>query len=362
MDRADRILSGDYDGIYAAEATEFAKDDIQAFNSRLRTGVAPYDLLAMDTNPGPPDHWLKRMADDGDLLLLNTYHKDNPRFWDIETNDWTEAGRRYVLGKLAKLTGVWRDRYFLGLWTMSEGAIYKEWRDDAHVVDWFPPPSHWRKFISIDFGYVHPFVCGWWAEDEDGRIYLYREIYWSERIVQDHADDIRRLTATKHWDTSRGLSDAEIIDYPTRDEWEQMSKLQKDRAETMGEYITANISDHDAEDRATLKRNGIRTKAAYKSVLDGIQMVQERLRIQEDGRPRLFVMRGATVEKDERLREAGRPNTTQSEFPAYTWSDRTRREEPLKENDDGMDMTRYIVAHLDRRGDKRPAGRRRSLA
>lgn len=361
MDRPGKILSGEYDWIYAAEAVEFDKVDIETFQMRLRNGVMPFQLLLMDTNPGPPDHWLKQMCDEGLITLLNTYHKDNPRYWDIHKQDWTEFGREYVLGKLAKLTGVWRDRYFEGLWTMAEGAIYKEYREDVHVVDWFVPPSHWRKFRSIDFGYVHPFVCGWWCEDEDGRIYMYREIYWSKRIVADHAEDIKRLTATKHWDTLRALTDEEIIESPTRDEWALMTEEQKQRALLMGEKITETISDHDAEDRATLKRHGIDTKAAYKSVLDGIQMMQERLRVQEDGRPRMFYMRGATVERDERLREDGRPNTTVGEVPAYVWSDKTKREEPLKENDDGVDMSRYMVAHLDKRGGKKAQGRRNNL-
>jgi predicted transcriptional regulator len=39
----------------------------------------------------------------------------------------------------------------------------------------------------VDFGYTNPFVMQWWAEDPDGRLYLYREIYRTRRLVEDHA-------------------------------------------------------------------------------------------------------------------------------------------------------------------------------
>jgi hypothetical protein len=36
----------------------------------------------------------------------------------------------------------------------------------------------------------------------------------------------------------------------------------------------------------------------------------------------------------------------QDEFPGYVWAS-TQKEQPVKEKDDGLDMTRYVVAYVD---------------
>src|SRR5690606_41999735 len=81
------------------------------------------------------------------------------------------------------------------------------------------------------------------------------------------------------------------------------------------------VCDHDAEGRAVLERElGVETTPAHKSVLDGIQAVQARLRVAEDGKPRLFFVRGALVERDPELEGARRPTCTVEEIPGYNWS------------------------------------------
>jgi hypothetical protein len=138
----------------------------------------------------------------------------------------------------------------LGLWVQAEGVIYEGWDEQTHVIDAFPIPDDWRRFRVIDFGYTNPFVCQWWAVDNDDRMYCYRQIYHTKRTVKVHAQKINQLS--------------------------------------VGENIEATICDHDAEDRATLEENGIRTQPADKAVSVGIQRVQERLKIQGDGKPRVF--------------------------------------------------------------------------
>jgi hypothetical protein len=111
------------------------------------------------------------------------------------------------------------------------------------------------------------------------------------------------------------------------------------------------ICDHDAEGRATFERHtGLQTVAAYKAVTDGIQAVAARLRPADDGRPRLFLLRDALVERDASRAEAKRTASTEEEFPSYVWDTRQNRkrgEEPFKEDDHGMDCTRYLVAYHD---------------
>ena len=60
-----------------------------------------------------------------------------------------------------------------------------------------------------------------------------------------------------------------------------------------------------------------------------------------DDKPRLFLLKGALVERDGSLTEAHKPTCTEQEIPGYVWQTtpegRPDKEEPLKLNDHGAD-------------------------
>lgn len=303
LDKPTKIMSAEYDMIYVQEATEVSQDAWELLTTRLRNGVLPYQQLSADCNPGPPSHWLKARADAGLLTLLHSRHEDNP------------AVTAAYLATLDRLTGVRYLRLRRGVWAAAEGLVYEGWDPRLHLCDPFPVPASWPRYWAVDFGYTHPFVWQAWAEDPDGRLYRYREIYRTGRLVEEHAADIRRLTA----------------DEPRpRAVW----------------------CDHDAEDRATLERHlGLPTQAAVKNVSAGIQGVASRLQVAGDGKPRLFLLRDALVEPDPALVDAHKPLCTEQEIEGYVWDTRAGRrkgEEPVKEADHGVDTTRYLVASRDR--------------
>jgi PBSX family phage terminase large subunit len=315
MDRPGKVLSSEWDIIYVPEGTQLDQNDWETLGMRLaRTGNFPFPQLRSDTNPDRPDHWMKQRADAGILTMLNTFHRDNPAFWDETTDDWTELGRRYVLGQLSRLTGVRRLRYLEGKWVIAEGAIYEDWDESIHVIDTMPDGwESWKKIRAVDFGYTNPFVCQWWAISHDGEMYLYREIYKTRRLVEDHARDILRYSA--------------------------------------GEQIAYTVADHDAEDRATLERHGVKTIGAKKSVSVGIQTLQARFRVGENKKPRIFIKRDALVEIDYDLKEKKLPTCTREEIPGYVWADKSRKEEPVKEHDHGCDTARYAAMAVESRGE-----------
>lgn len=317
MDKPSKIMSSEYDMAYVQEAVELEVADWEAITTRLRNGRMPYQQLIADCNPDAPTHWLKKRSEEGKTLLLETQHEDNPRYFDDEGN-LTEQGRDYI-STLDNLTGVRYWRLRKGLWVGAEGLIYEDWEPAIHVVEPFEIPSDWERFWSIDFGVTNPFVCQFWAEDPDGRAYLYREFYGAGRLHEDWAEDILQVV--------------------------------KDANGTWLEPEPERVfADHDADGRGTFERKlGIRTSPAHKAVLEGIDAVSSRLRRAIDGRPRLFIFKNAVVRRDQKLVDAGKPACTEEEIPRYVWATSKTKEAPLKEHDHGCDAKRYYVAGRDLR-------------
>ena len=323
LDKVSRIMSAEYDIIYVQEATELTETEWETLSTRLRNWVVSFQQLLGDCNPSAPTHWLKLRAERGTALMLNTRHEDNPILFGAD-GEITERGADYIQ-KLDSLTGVRYKRLRLGLWVAAEGIIFDEFAP-VHLIDRIPLPEDvptdsfgvpvtWPRYWGVDFGFVNPFVLQCWAEDGDGRLYLYRELYRTHRTVDQHSREILSIVCPeKQW----------IEPKPT-----------------------AIVCDHDAEGRATLEAAlGISTSPAHKSVLEGIEAVQVRLRDAGDGRPRLFLVREARVRVDDALSEVGKPTCTQEEIPGYVWSDKTK-EQPVKIDDHGCDAMLYVVAERD---------------
>lgn len=340
LDKPMKVMSSEYDTIYVPEATELIEAEWEALNTRLRAGGMPYQQIHADVNPDSSTHWMKQRAQAGRLLMLESRHEDNPRLWDGQA--WTAEGQRYI-GLLDALTGVRLLRLRYGVWAAAEGMVYQDsWDRARNVVDRGTicargsdlngdcgVPRTWPRYLSVDFGYTHPFVMQWWAEDNDGRFYRYREVYMSHRLVEDHAREALRIMG-----------------------YELVGGRPRAKSERSDPLPYAVYCDHDAEDRFTLERHmGLLTQPAYKAVSDGIQAVAARLRPAGDDRPRLVLLRDSLVERDVLLAEAKQPTCTEDEIEGYVWNlggGRSRGEEPVKEHDHGADAMRYLVATRDR--------------
>jgi PBSX family phage terminase large subunit len=313
LDNPGKTLSAEYDYIYVNQAEELPLETWETLTRATtgRAGNVPEPMIFADCNPGPPTHWiLHRKA----LHRFRQMHEHNPTLYDQQTGEITPQGIR-TMETLNALTGVRFKRGRMGLWVAAEGQVYEGFDPDRHVIDPFPIPSSWARYRSIDFGYKNPFVCQWWAADEDGRMYLYREIYMSNRTVKVHSETIN----------------------------------------SYGEYILGTVADHDAEDRATLAENGIDSLPAYKDIKVGREKVEERLKIAGDGRPRIFFFKDALIEADPELYRQTPgdllPVNTEMEFPVYVWpkgaDGKAMKEVPVDLNNHGMDAMRYMVCYLD---------------
>lgn len=328
MDKSMKIMSSEYDVCYAQEATELLEEDWEAITTRLRNGKIPYQQLIADANPDMPTHWLKIRCDQKKTHHIGSRHEDNPLLFKQGPNGpegLTEVGKAYI-AKLDALSGVRYMRLRKGIWCAAEGLVYEGYDPAVHIHKRIGiPPISWTRYIAVDFGYTNPMVVQFWAEDEDGRLYLYRELYHTKTTVDEMVPKIKAAMNLKKEPRPRMI-----------------------------------ICDHDAEGRAVLERElGMSTKAAKKTVEDGIQAVQKRLRINDaDGRPRIYLCLDALVERDKELADKKKPTCTIEEIVGYVWDRGTAvaqaagkppKEAPVKEDDHGMDAMRYMVAERDLR-------------
>jgi len=361
MDKSSKILSAEHDMIYWCQLEEASEDEWQICTTRTtgRSGNTPYPQTIGDMNPAYPGHWSYQRKT---VTMFYSFRTENPLLYDQETGDITAQGKR-TEGVMDGLTGVLRTRLRDGKPAQVEGAVYPGWDERVHVVEPFPIPDNWRRFRAVDFGFVSPMCIQWWALDEDDRMFMYREVYMSRRIVQEHADQIIELERWYiHRDRDEHLSaqyrdeDGNLRDgYRFDDDGYLVGaagvRVPNPEREPLSETT---VCDHDAEGRAVLEKNGLHTTAAIKAVSTGIQAVMQRLQLGYDGKPKLGIFKHALVETDQRVKQARRPTCTKEEFLTYVWHPsqlkREDKEIPLKVNDHGADTTRYAVVYVDGEG------------
>ena len=170
------------------EAGEWPEDwfwILKGCNRSSIPGIEPKS--AMTGNPGGIGHkWLKRLfidkqyrdfEDPKDYVFIPARVYDNPALMDVDPNyiNVLKANKNPLLVKA----------YLEGSWDLQAGQFFEELSRDMHIVDPFEIPDHWERFGAYDYGYNHPSVFGWFAVNEDGRVYLYREFVGSKRQVED---------------------------------------------------------------------------------------------------------------------------------------------------------------------------------
>jgi hypothetical protein len=115
-------------------------------------------------------------------FVPSTY-RDNP-YINKEYRDYLE-GLGGTLGR------AWRE----GDWDLFEGQYFLEWRHEKHVVMPFKIPESWVKLRSIDpSGRSGITSCHWYAIDNDGKVWVYREHYKTGLDSDEHAKEIARLS------------------------------------------------------------------------------------------------------------------------------------------------------------------------
>lgn len=196
LDDPGKAMSGEYDIIYIAEATQVTEDALEFLDTRLRNGRLGWHQLIMDCNPDSAQHWLNKRCIAGRTRRLISRLEDNPRYF--LNGSWTNAGNDY-LKRLESLTGHRRRRLLEGVWASAEGARFPDaarqvqGRDlKAQFSQGFP--RWWKRWISCDYGISDPYCALWHVRDEEGHIYTYQCDYQTGYEADQQAERIRSLS------------------------------------------------------------------------------------------------------------------------------------------------------------------------
>ena len=203
-----------YDMIIFDELTQFSWEEYSFMFSRNRpSGAGTFVCIRATTNPGgightwvrdrfitpaPPMQTVKQKieitAPDGRIE-----NKERTRIfvpatvWDNSILLQNDPG---YLANLAMLPESEKKAQLYGSWDSFQGQVFTEWTDDrdhyrdrvgTHVIEPFVIPRWWNIIRGFDFGYSRPFSVGWFAVDEDGRLYLVRELYGTSGVPNEGA-------------------------------------------------------------------------------------------------------------------------------------------------------------------------------
>ena len=256
----------------------------------------------------PPDTWdivIGRLRADGlagKCWITSTpkgrnwlyQRRDMMKIYKAKTADNRHLSPDFIQSLKASYSGDFARQELEGEFISLEGRVYDMF-NDAHIMQ--RDLKEFQQFgLAMDEGYTNPAVILLIGEDGDGRLHICREYY------------------------ERGKLQADVVETAKR--WYNESGARVCAVDASAAGLIAD-----------LRNSGIAATAAKGRVLDGIQAVQNLLKVAGDGRPRLTVSPDCTA--------------TISEFESYVW--KPLKDEPVKENDHALDAIRYYLDTMPKR-------------
>lgn len=247
----------------------------------------------LNCNPESPKHYvyleLIKKARDKRLFHLHFLLDDNLTL----SEKIKERYRRMF-------SGVWFDRFILGLWKAAQGAIYDMFDEKIHVVSDLPQMI--KYWVSCDYGTSNPTVFLLIGLGVDRKYYVIDEWRWDSKEKHKQLSDAEYSQEYKKWIKSWGVTPLRVLVDPSA-----------------------------ASFKVQLKKDGVQNVMnADNNVLDGIR-------------------RTSTMFKMLRLFIHIRCVTTRSEVPNYIWDPKAQlkgEDKPVKQNDHSPDCIRYFANHI----------------
>ena len=196
LDEASKYKSAEFAIIAIDELTKNKKEMFDDMKTRLRwPGINNFDCKFLSgTNPGEIGHaWVKKWWLDRDFEEEMMPKAEQFFYIPAKAEDNTHLDSGY-LAELDSLPEDKRKAYRDGDWNIFKGQYFSEWRNEIHVIKPIVLPVHYRRFLCGDYGYSAPSAVYWCAIDEDGVIYVYRELYVTNHTYEQLMEKIVSLT------------------------------------------------------------------------------------------------------------------------------------------------------------------------
>lgn len=196
---ASRRQGGQYQMLVFDELTLTPPDVVSFLTSRLRSGRSDIPVLGIrsGTNPGGAGHGAAKAR----YIQPTNYGKKvvtdergrSVRFIPSRLSDNPHVNPEYA-ADLKALPEKLRAAFLDGDWDVFAGMMFPELKRDRHVIEPIALPDTWRRYNGVDWGYTAPWAVLWAAVDEDGRVWVYRELY--QRGIGE-AEQARRILAAE---------------------------------------------------------------------------------------------------------------------------------------------------------------------
>ena len=237
-------------------------------------------------NPAGPYHWFKEQWIDRrkekNMLQLHFTMDDN-----LSLGEKTKERYKRMY------TGLFYQRFILGLWVMAEGVIFSMFDEKKNKVN-TEERRYTKYYVSCDYGTQNPMAFGLWG--------LYQDTWYK---VKEYHHDARKKNVQK-----------------TDDEYAS------DLEEFVDGLTRQIIVDPSASSFIILlKKRGWKVKKAKNDVLEGIRNM-------------------ATALSTELIKYNDCCKETLREINSYVWDEKAiarGEDKPIKQNDHQMDADRYFV-------------------
>jgi len=317
-----KIKSLNLGWFWVDETTEIAEEVWLGLEGRLRRAKVPHVGLGT-TNPEGHDWVWKRFIASAQKVdripnanptipeKIRAY-SDNSFLLTAYSSDNKYLPKDYVPNLVARYPDEWVKRYIYGSFDTFSGLIYSMYRDDEpHLFDPMKVEikDDWYRFVALDWGYRNPTAIYWFAVDYDGNVFIYDEYYSGGKIVSEVAEIIKAK--------SNGQKIQQYLIDPST----------KNRTALNGLSIMDEFADC-----------GLFFNPANNDVRAGINRMQEYLKVQSNGFPKMRISKRCVE--------------LRNELQLYRWKDlkagatQDAPEKPVKKDDHAVDAVRYGVSFL----------------
>lgn len=180
---ATRRQGGQYQLLLFDERTLTPPEVCTYLETRIRSGRSDIPVIGIrsGTNPGGVGHGDVKTkyidaTDNGKKVFVNKQRR-TVRFIPSKLSDNPHVNAEYA-DDLRGLPEHLRRAFLDGDWNLFAGQVFSEWgTGERYTVRPMTLPDTWKRYIGVDWGFTAPWAVVWGAVDEDGRVWIYRELY-----------------------------------------------------------------------------------------------------------------------------------------------------------------------------------------